>query len=322
MSDSLNPAHSWPGISISAKFTGTSIGVRMDDSSNYYNVYIDGKFQSIFHGNKVGVTDYLLVDGLKNKKHIFRFSQRNFTFDKVFTFSGLLIDDGAHLESLPPFSNRKIEFIGDSFTAAEGNEATELEMVWEKKFPVTNIDEGFATITARHFKTDYHIICRSGIGVVCDWQGNHDFAMPKFYDRALMEKSEPKWDFSKWIPNLVVITLGFNDHSGLKGKDSVVSDSNSVLYYNKYREFISTIRKYYSGVKIIAFAAYPEWIRTNVRKVVAAEKAGGHNDIYYAQFDDFKGGYVANGHPSVKTHYKIAKQLIKAIDSFRIFQRD
>lgn len=322
MSDSLHPQHSWPGIFILAKFSGRSIGVRINDNTNYYNVYIDGKLYEIFHGNIEGETDYLLADNLEDKIHTLRFSQRNISFGKIYSFEGLLLDNGAKLFPLPSKPQLRIEFIGDSFTAAEGNEATKLEMAWEDKFVVTNIDEGFAPIIARHYKADYNTTCRSGIGMVCDWQGNFDFAMPNFFDRTLMERNEPKWDFSKWIPNLVVICLGLNDLSGLKGKDSTVSEKNSEIFKKGYMDFLSTVRKVYPGVKILCVAAYPEWIQKNVKQIVDIEKLNGHEDVFYSHFDFFAGGYVANGHPTEATHRKMAAQIIKSIDSFNLIRKN
>ncbi len=319
MADSLHPEHSWPGIYIYAEFSGTRIGVRMDDSVNYYNVYLDGEFYKVFHSNKGGERDYILADSLTDTHHSFRFSQRNISFG-VYTFSGLLIDNGAELFQPPAKPSRKIEFIGNSFTAAEGNEATQAEMQWEAKFPVTNIDKGFAPLIARHFDAQYHTICRSGIGMVCDWQGKFDSSMPHYFDRTLMEKEEPKWDFKKWMPDLVVICLGLNDYSGSKGKNGEVTEKNSRIFRNGYQNFLKTVRKAYPGIPILAVAASPEWIRKNVKEVVDAEKANGCNDIYYTQFDHFPGGYVANGHPTVATHKKIADQIIKAIDDFNLFQ--
>ena len=143
--------------------------------------------------------------------------------------------------------------------------------------------------------------------------------MPYYFDRTLMERKEPKWDFKKWIPNLVIICLGLNDFSGLKGKDTIVSSSKSLLFRFTYHEFLQMVRKNYPGVKILAVAAYPEWIRENIHKVVNKEIAEGEKDIFYAQFDFFPGGYVANGHPTVATHQKMADQIIKEIDSFNIF---
>lgn len=319
--DSLNPAYSWPGIAVSIEFSGRSIGVRMNDNAGYYNVIIDGKSFGVFHGDKRGTADYILADSLPQKHHSLRLSLRNFSFDTVYTFSGFLIDGGARLFHPHIRHQKKIEFIGDSFTAAAGNEAKDLKMEWSATFPVTNIDLGFAAMIARHYKADYHTICRSGIGMLCDWTGNMDLAMPKFYDRTLMERSEPKWDFASWQPDLVVLALGGNDFSGLSNKDSVVSQENSEIFRNTYRTFLATIRRVYPGTKILAVAIYPDWVYKNIRQVVEDENSSGNKDVAYAQFDYFPGGYVCNGHPTIKTHCKMAKQIITAIDELKVFSR-
>lgn len=319
--DSLHPKHSWPGASIYAEFSGTRIGVRMADDGNYYNVYIDGKRHRIFHGNRPEEADYALADSLRDGRHTLLLTKRNCAQNQIYSFSGFLLDDGAQL--LAPSrraETRKIEFIGDSFTVAEGNEATELSMPWEKTFPVTDIDKGFATIVARYFNAQYHITARSGIGMVTDWSGNHTLNMPDRFDRALMDAPEPKWNFQQWVPNLVVICLGLNDYSGLKDKAGKVSSENSALYRKRYQDFLTTIRKVYPGVKILAVAAHVEWIRQEVHLLVNDEIAGGKHDIFYAQFDYFEGGYVANGHPSVATHEKIATQLSAAIQQCKVFE--
>jgi hypothetical protein len=156
--------------------------------------------------------------------------------------------------------------------------------------------------------------------MVCDWAGDFEIAMPKMFDRTLMDFPVPKWDFRKWQPDLTVICLGLNDQSGLKGVDGNVSPANSALFRKTYHEFITTVRRVYPGVKILAVAAHPEWIRQNVSRIVEEEKKSGLQDIYYTQFDYFPNGYVANGHPNVVTHHKIAEQLIEAISAIGIFK--
>jgi hypothetical protein len=230
-------------------------------------------------------------------------------------FSGLLVETGAGLFEPPPLPGRKIEFIGDSFTAAEGNEATEAEMPWEAKKPVTNIDRGFAKLVAAHFDAQAHTTCRSGIGMVCDWRGDHAVSMPEYFGRTLMESAEPAWDFSKWIPDLAVVCLGLNDLSGLRSQDGSVSEENSALFRRTYETFLATLRSVYPGVRILAVAAHPDWIRRNVRLVVDDERKAGKSDVYYAQFDDFPAGTVANGHPNAEWHARIAGSIIEAVEA-------
>ena len=318
-SDPFHPKHSWPGVYITTEFTGTSIGIRMSDAVNYYNVYIDGTLRSIFHGTLPGEIDYVLADNLDHTRHTLLLSKRNIVFDAVFSFSGLLLDECAAIVHPPEKPARKIEFVGDSFNAAESNEATVQELAWEDRIPVTNTYRGFAPVIARHFGAQYNTICRSGIGLVCDWQGKTDHTMPMIFSRTLMETPEPKWDFTQWVPDLVVVALGLNDHSGLNDNDGNVSKEHSAFFRKDYHDFLATIRTTYPGVRILAVSAFPEWLRKNIRRVVDEEKRTGHADIEYAQYDEFPGGYVAFGHPTVETHQKMADQLIAAIDSLKIF---
>ena len=317
-SDSLYPKHSWPGVYVFAAFTGKSIGIRISDNINFYNVYIDGKFYSVFHGNKEGEADYIITDNLSDSDHSIKISKRNIVFESVFSFSGFLLEDGAKLLPPPQRPELRIEFIGDSYTAGESDEAKVQELTWEERYPVTNIDKGFAVLIANHYNADYNTICRSGCGMVCDWQGNFNASIPALFNRTLMEIPELKWNFKNWIPDLAVVALGLNDYSGLKDKEGNVTEEKASIFRKGYHEFLTTLRNVYPGIKLLAVAPYTEWIRSNVKQVVEEEKAGGKTDIYYAHYDYFPGGYVGNGHPTVETHKKMADQLIEAIDSLKI----
>ncbi|MFH0989527.1 MAG: GDSL-type esterase/lipase family protein [bacterium] len=319
VSDTLHRKHSWPGAYLRASFSGTSIGIRMKDNLNYYNVYIDGTLYKIFRGTSPDEAEYTLAEGLDSSAHALLLSKRNFMFDAVFSVSGLLIEEGASLLPPPPRPERRIEFVGDSFTAAEGNEATMQDVAWEDRFPLTNIDRGFAPIVARHFDAEYHTTCRSGSGMVCNWEGNPEITIPKIFNRTLMEAPEPKWDFRQWKPDLIVICLGLNDHSGLRDSNGNISEEKSSFFRRGYTEFISRLRTLYPGVRLLAVAAHPEWVRTNVHQVVQEELLHGMKDVAYTTFDEVPGGYVANNHPTVATHEKIAEQIIAAIEREKIF---
>ena len=136
-----------------------------------------------------------------------------------------------------------------------------------------------------------------------------------------MELPLPKWVFSQWIPQVAVVCLGLNDFSGLKDKEGNVSEDQSTFFRTGYHKFIQRLRNVYPGVKILAVAAFSEWIRKNVHQVVDEEKGQGKRDIFYGTFDEFPGGYVANGHPTVETHRVMAAQLIETMEDYKLFPR-
>ncbi|HLP16636.1 MAG TPA: hypothetical protein VK470_10285 [Bacteroidota bacterium] len=319
MSDSSHYRYSWPGVYVCARFTGRSIGVRLTDATNYYNVEIDGAFHGVFHPAGRAEADYILAEGLSDTVHSLRLSRRNITFDEIYSFAGFILDSARTL--LPPtaLQQRKIEFIGDSFTAGESNETLAQSLDWEARYPVTNIDKGFAPVIARHFNAQYVTTCRSGSGIVCDWQGNVNESIPIRFDRVFMDSETPKWDFSRWIPDVAVVSLGLNDISGLRGANGNVSKENTERFVSEYHKFLSTIRLVYPRVKIVIVSPFPEWIRTQERLIVDEERRLGRNDIFYATYDEVPGGYVGNGHPTVATHRVMAEQIIKAMESFNLF---
>lgn len=312
--DSTAPAHTWPGVYIVAKFEGTSIGMKMKDNDNYYNIFIDGKLQQIFHGTGSGVTSYPLVSGLKDTAHTIMIVNRSESYASGLTFNGFILDDGKNLLSPPSMPEKRIEFIGDSFTSASGNEWTGQDSPTNINF-YTNIYEGFGPITARHFNASYQCNSRSGFGLVLDYTGNTANNIPDFYDRAVFNLSSPKWDFSSWKPNVVVIGLGLNDYNGFGGYNNGITQEETDLYKARYHQFINRIRNTYSGVKILAVAAHVEWMQTTISQIVKEENEQGHGDVFYTYYPYYTNGYVNNGHPNVATHYKISERLIAAIDS-------
>lgn len=317
--DRSNPARpraSWPGFSLSTGFTGTSIALRMDDGENYYNVDIDEKFHGVVQaGRREGVV--LLARDLSAGAHTLRLSRRNISFERPTTISGILLDEGGGLFAAEHESPRmKIEFIGDSYTAAEGNEASAATLTWKRKMPVSDSDQGFAAMVARDCHADYVTVCRSGCGAVSDWQGLRTEQMVERYDRALMDVAQPAWDFSRWTPDLVVVCLGINDYAGLRQPDGKVSADNSAAFRGAYSSLLDKVRGHYPGAQILALAPHVPWAREQVNQVVR-ERAD--QRVHYGQFDEFAAEcYVADGHPTVATHRKIADQVMQQLTELKL----
>ena len=321
-SDSLAPSHSWPGVYLFAKFEGTSIGVRMNDNYCYYNIFIDGKLLSVFKGNSAGIASYTLASGLPDSTHTLLFTKRNETTSSKFSFNGLILDDGKNLLPPPAKPVRKIEFMGDSYTSASGNEWTDNTKPLDKETQYTNIYEGFGPITARNYNAQYQMTSQAGYGLVLDWESNYVNNIPDKFDRTLCYTSLPKWDYEQWIPNLVVICLGLNDYSGFGGYSGPVAQDKTDLFKSRYHDFVGTIRDVYPGTKILIVAANSVgWIQTAVSEVVAEENNLGKSDVFYTYFPKYEdSSYVFGGHPTVATHHLIAERLIAKIDSIDAWQ--
>ncbi len=308
------PTHSWPGVYIYAEFEGTSIGIRTNDNASWYNVFIDDTLFSVFHGTSPNVSSYTLKDSLPDGNHKILITLRGETSWTKFSFNGFILDDGKNLLSPPDKPDRKIEFLGDSYTSASGNEWTGSDAAPSDYY--TNIYKGFGSIIARHYNAQYNMTSRGGIGLVHDWQGDYSNNLPDYFDRTLFYTPLPKWNFSSWIPNLVVICLGLNDFSGWGGYSGPIPQYDADLFKDRYHDFISTIRDDYPGVKILCVAANDlAWIKQQVSEVVDKENSLGYKDVFYTYFPYYNGEYVNSGHPNTDAHQKIADKLTSVIDT-------
>lgn len=308
--DPARPKASWPGFAVSLDFQGKSIQVRMTDSGNYFNVEVDGKFTRVVGGERGTHLTFLLADHLGEGTHRVRLQRRNINFNEPTEIEGFVVDADARLSTPEPSRRKRIEFIGDSYTVAEGNEAVAATLPWEEKYPVTNFAKGYAALLGGMMDADVSAVCRSGSGMLCTWKGERGNPMGERYGWTLMESPTPAWSFEGPKPDLVVISLGLNDFNGLKGPDGKVGEAASAEFREAYRKFIGVVRKRHPGVRIVALSPYTPWARENISAVVAAEKEDGKSDVFYTEFDQFPGGYVSDGHPTVETHRRMAEQIL------------
>ena len=121
VTDAEKPVFMYSGSAIRTVFKGTSAVLILKDDSlrNFFTIIID---DSIF----VLKTDrpdstYLLARDLKNEKHTLEIIRRSEWHGGNTTFLGLWIDGNGKLYK-PDVKERKIEFIGDSYTCGYGNE--------------------------------------------------------------------------------------------------------------------------------------------------------------------------------------------------------
>lgn len=131
--------------------------------------------------------------------------------------------------SYPVPPTRRIEFLGDSITAGYCNlcdETSESGVFGESHY------ESWSNQVARQLKADFHSVAWSGYGMVNNCCGGNT-TMPMVYARSLASVSVGAlYDFSLWVPQVVVINLGTNDISSGKYDEEIYVETYINLLNN------------------------------------------------------------------------------------------
>jgi hypothetical protein len=121
------------------------------------------------------------------------------------------------------------------------------------------------------------------------------------YDRTLCGEPNSHWDFSKWIPDAVIIHLGDNDFSTEPRADA--KD-----YVENYVKFLERIRGFYPKAGIFLFApnGWPNFSKS-VEEVVAKRKSAGDSKVFFVGYGDVPQDELGcDYHPQTKAHRKFA----------------
>lgn len=196
------PFVGWHGASVSLNFEGTDLDVTLNPGSRteYFRVILDDDhLGSKRFAASPGVDTYPLAEGLETGAHKVELVKESY-IGTNWVLHGFELT-GAGLLDPPPEASRHIAFYGDSNLAGYSLMSEQNEP--DARFYGSHFT--FAGVTARAFGADYHNVAVSGLTL----QG-----MTGLYDRETYYDSQPSWDFSRYVPDVVVMNLGANDING------------------------------------------------------------------------------------------------------------
>ncbi|RCW88779.1 SGNH/GDSL hydrolase family protein [Paracoccus lutimaris] len=198
--------HEWPALRAEARFQGSAITLRLNDSVDRWRVTLDGSAVEIA---RPGQKD-LRIEGLPSGPHLIR-AERISEWHGPAEFDGFFLDAGATPLPAPQPPARLIEFIGDSDTVGFGNTSQRRDCDSEQVFAATDTSRAFPARLAQDLGTDYRVIARSGIGLLRNYGGvEPQRTMRQLYPLALPSQPE-----AARLPgrkaDLLVIGLGSND---------------------------------------------------------------------------------------------------------------
>jgi len=305
----------WPGTSIKMNFSGTEVYASAVDElgANYYYCIIDDTVISRIKFAP-GEKSTKLATGLPDGQHSVELFKLTEAKHGKTTFYGFNITEKGRLLPPPASSQKKIEFYGNSITCGYAIDDTLADL---GKPEFENNYYSYAAITARHYNADYSCIAKSGIGLMLSW---YPIIMPEMYDRVNPSDSIRKWNFSEYIPQVVVINLLQNDSwlahkpefSQFKARFGTKPPDEQFIV-SAYKSFVKTIRDKYPDATIICAlgsmdatkdgSPWPGYIKKAVTQM--------HDPKVLTHFFTYKN---TDGHPKRNEQRQMAESLIDFID--------
>lgn len=266
---------------------------------------IDGEPKAVLHPDP-SKEMYTLAEGLPEGLHDVALYKRTEARVGETTFLGFVpLAQGTMVPASPP-PDRRIELLGDSITAAYGNEGPNAECTFSPADQ--NHYTSYGAVAARALHADQ---------VTLAWSGKTIGEMTDYFDKTLPARAEPLWDFAAWIPQLVVLNLGTNNFARV--------DPGETKYVRIYTHLFDRVRKVYPKALIVCMLGpmltdvYPPGRQnlTLARRYMVATmakiRASGEANFEYVDLPEQKhsDGLGCGFHPSVKTHQLMADRLVE-----------
>lgn len=200
----------------------------------------------------------------------------------------------------------KLEFIAASSSTGYGN----LGNSSSGKQTTSNTDalKAFAFLTAQALDADVNIFSASGWGCYASkWTDPVTLNVPDAYDYVDFKSTIP-WIYEKYVPDVVVVNLGTNDYSYIKGFSGAEYDAQMTAFQQKYISFLRHLHEIYPNAQIIVlYGLMNESDIYDVTEGIVEIAKADIPDLAVIKINGDALGY--NSHPSVASHIIIARKL-------------
>ena len=316
------------GAQVILKIRGTSLKAVINSTVLWgqlqLGIVVDGEVKGIplsqdNNGKDITVT---AAEGLPDSEHTIIIYKRNAGNQ---TLSLKEFDTDGEFLTPDPLPERKIEVYGDSVCAGEVIEALDYVGKTDPEghdSRYDNVWNSFVMQTARNLDAQIHNICQGGISL---FDGTGYFHYPdtigleNVYDKVCYfpEGGElTKWDFSRYIPDVVIIAIGQNDkHNSKTQQDDI--DIYDPVYREKWKsayiKMVKDLNDHYKTAKFVLTTTIlmhdAEWDRTIGE--ITDQLNGMGIKAYHNLFS--RNGAATPGHPRLPEHDEMAKELTEFI---------
>lgn len=325
--DTLKPVFVFPCTSVSMRFTGNELKVRVENRNAYWNNYIgciiDGKQSSISIPCEGETTLEIAIEPVQNQIHEILLFKRQDCCHEL-TFLGFEIGDHELILNRPAKPARKIEVYGDSVSAGEVSEAVEYIGMEDPEHngEYSNGWYSFAWMTARKLHAQIHDIAQGGIALMDktgwfyepDAIGMETVWNKVHYNPQLGESTQ--WDFADYLPQAVIVAIGQNDSHPQDYMKEDYNGEQSVNWRRHYKSFLEKLRGQYPKAEIVCCTTllYHDKSWDNAIKQVVTEL----KDHKITQFLFARNGEGTPGHLRIPEAEEMAAELAAYIENLNV----
>lgn len=348
----------WVNNGVEFDFNGTTLGIeatRTDErtwcSQRCYAV-IDGETVVEF-ALSLGTNTYILKTELPNTKHTAKILRMAEAWENQLTFNGIITDGGATITKTPD-RDLKIQFIGDSLTAA---------------FTLSNGTKGYAYKTAENLNADLNSVASAGGHMYdvllndgrrysygpttsggSDGRDNmfyasyhytttypirengrytvdtndYSFTYKQINSANINYKYSNDYDLKSFIPDIIVINLGSNDINIMtQSYTNQKCEENKEGFVKTYVNLLKLLGENYPNAKIVCaygMMSVNQTMLDLVKEAVAQyNKLQNHTDAVAFKMTPKTDVSTDNAHPGVNSNVTAANELTAFIkETFNI----
>ena len=299
------PTSVWSAATVRFHIKGTACkAIITSTGNNYASICIDGKFTTKLKLTKAK-DPVTIAEDLPAGEHLIELVKATEPYQGSMDFGGLDLPAGTTLLKPAPLT-RRIDFIGDSITCGYGNEDNDRTHHFSPS--TSNAALTFGVFTARKLHADWTCVAISGIWL--SQPKDKREILPVIYPRLTLSKTSA-WDFTRNIPDAVVIDLGTNDSGG--------KPFDADKFKAAWAPFVSDIRKNYPKAHIFCTVGpmgQSKQMEELIAEAVTDINKSGDAKVYAIKLprqDEKIDGIGADWHPTVKCHARMADILAPLI---------
>lgn len=324
-SNPQEPVFVYPCTSVRMRFTGNELKVFVRNKSAYWDNYLgcilDGR-QSAFSLPKEGIA-CVKVEVQGTKEHEVMFFKRQDACHEM-SFLGVELAEGAKLLDMLQLPERKIEVYGDSVSAGEVSEAVEYvgKEDPEHNGEYSNSWYSYAWMTARRLNAQIHDIAQGGMALMdkTGWFHDPDYiGMESAWDKIHYNPdlgTSMDWDFSQYIPQVVVVAIGQNDSHPEDYMKEDPKGEKAEKWRNHYKLFLEKLREKYPCAQIVCCTTllkHDEAWDEGIGKVVQELR-----DERITQYLFKRNGKGTPGHLRIPEAEEMAEELANYVESLNV----